>query len=250
MCLFSVKNTATVFILLFLSIFVPTYAADIRIAPNIEGLDTSGTVVMSGEITAGDTESLVNLFMSLPPEQQPVSVLMLGPSDGGNLEETMNIGYLVKLLKWKVIVIDHCYSACSIIAMSSVYRVFAGEVGLHRPYFSSALYGELAPYYVEQWHRKMNSELKQYLVDAYVPEWVIERMMSTSSREMWTLTAVEANSVISNFPPYFEEMILARCEGEPVTIPEFGMNAGCLDRELSAMQRQSLITFLEAVTSN
>jgi hypothetical protein len=94
----------------------------------------------------------------------------------------------------------------------------------------------------------MNSDVQKFLEDAYISGSIIEKMMSVSSREMWTIPAKDAGRVLSNFPPYFEELIFARCAGKPVTIPEFGMNADCLHRELGQMQRQSLINFLKAVS--
>ncbi|HBO92566.1 MAG TPA: hypothetical protein DD667_04745 [Gammaproteobacteria bacterium] len=225
------------------------FSADIRMAgPQKELIDTSKTIVISGEFKKGDTEDLINLIFSLPEDRLPIATLLLGPSSGGNLEEAMSIGVLTRILKWKVVVIDKCYSACSMVALSSVFRVFAGEIGLHRPYYDPNFYKETDPFYVEEWHRRMNKEVQSFLEDAYVPESIIEKMMGVSSREMWTISATDADRVLSNFPPYFEELIFARCTGKPITIPEFGMNAVCLNREISRMQRQSLLTFLKAVS--
>lgn len=226
----------------------PALAADISMAPPQERLDTSKTLMISGDIQRGDTEELINLMMSLPEDNLPISTLLLGPSRGGNIEEAMSIGFLARTLKWKVIVFDQCYSACSLIAVSSVYRVFAGEMGLHRPYYDPAFYGEADPFYIEQWHNQINSKVQSFLEEAYVPNSIIEKMMSVNSREMWTLSATDAEKVLSNFPPYFEELILAQCDGMPITIPEFGMNAECLDSELRQMQRQAFINFLTAVS--
>ncbi|PFG54697.1 hypothetical protein ATG98_3991 [Marinobacter sp. LV10R520-4] len=229
---------------------IPSFlsAADIRMASPNKGIDTSKLLVISGDIEKGDTETLTNLIFNLSEDQLPISTLLLGPSNGGNLEEAMSIGFLARTLKWKVIVLNKCYSACSMIALSSVYRVFAGEIGLHRPYYNPEFYEETDPFYVEQWHRRMDKEVRDFLEDAYVSESIIEKMMGVSSREMWTISATDADRVLSNFPSYFEELIFARCTGKAVTIPEFGMNADCLNRELSQMQRQSLITFLEAIS--
>ena len=238
---------ALLFSLILLS-SAPTMAADIRMAPPQKLLDVSKTLVISGDFEKGDTQALIDLMLNLPEDKLPISTLLLGPSNGGNLEEAMSMGVLVRLLKWKVIVIDDCYSACSMIALSSVYRVFVGEMGLHRPYYDPKFYGETDSYYVEQWHRRMNSDVQKFLEDAYISGSIIEKMMSVSSREMWTIPAKDAGRVLSNFPPYFEELIFARCAGKPVTIPEFGMNADCLHRELGQMQRQSLIDFLKAVS--
>jgi len=223
-------------------------AADIRMAAPQKLIDTSKLLVISGDFKRGDTEALINLMLSLPEDRLPISTLLLGPSSGGHLEEALNIGFLVRTLKWKVIVLEKCYSACSMVALSSVYRVFAGEMGLHRPYYNPDFYKETDPFYVEQWHRRMDNEVQDFLKDADVPESIIEKMMGVSSREMWTISATDADKVLSNFPPYFQELIFARCAGKPVTISEFGMNADCLHRELSQMQRQSLLTFLEAVS--
>lgn len=227
---------------------LPVMAADIRMAPPQKLVDTSKTIMISGNIQKGDAESLINLMMSLPVDQLPISTLLLGPSNGGDLEEAMNIGFLARTLKWKVIVLEKCYSACSIIALSSVYRVFAGEMGLHRPYYNPEFYEQTDPFYIEQWHRRMNKEVQDFLDDAYVSKSIIEKMMGVSSRDMWTISATDADSILANFPSYFEELIFARCAGKPVTIPKFGMNADCLNRELSKIQRQSFVTFLKAVS--
>jgi len=226
----------------------PTMAADIRMAPLQKVLDVSKTLMISGTFEKGDMQVLIDLMLNLPEDRLPISTLLLGPSNGGNLEEAMSIGALVRTLKWKVIVIDDCYSACSMLALSSVYRVFAGEMGLHRPYYNPKFYEEADSYYVEQWHSRMNSDVQEFLEEAYISGSIIEKMMSVSSREMWTIPAKDAGRVLSNFPPYFEELIFARCAGKPITIPEFGMNADCLHRELDQMQRQSLINFLKAVS--
>ena len=234
---------------LFLMLFCSSlaFAADIRMAAPQEKIDTYKIIVISGPIERGDTESLINLILQLPEEHIPVGTLILGPSAGGNVEEAMSIGFLVRTLKWKVVVLEQCYSSCSLIALSGVYRIFLGEVELHRPYFDPKFYGDMDPYYVEQWHRRVNDQVRKFLEDAYVSDSVIDRMMSVSSREMWTLSAYQADDIFSNFHPYFEELIFGKCGDLPITAPEYGMNLRCLTREITAMQRQSLITFLRAV---
>lgn len=239
--------SAIFLIFLILSFSPPSFAADIRMAPPSEQIDTSKILVISGDIERGDTESLINLILGEPKEEVPIATLILGPSAGGNVEEAMSIGFLVRTLKWKVVVLDHCYSACALIALSGVYRTFAGEVGLHRPYFDPEFYGEMDPFYVEQWHQRVNRQVRKFLEDTYVSASIIEKMMSVSSRGMWILSASEADSTFSNFHPYFEEFIHGRCGDQPVTIPEYGVNSECLTREIAKMQRQSLITFLKAV---
>lgn len=243
----SVEISAFLLLLLTLACSPYSFAADIRMAGLQKKLDTSKTLVISGEIENGDTESLINLIFSLPEGRMPISTLILGPSLGGNVEEAMSIGFLVRTLKWKVIVLDHCHSACSLIALSGVYRVFAGDVGLHRPYFDSAFYEETDPYYVEQWHRRINRQVRKFLEDSYVPDSIIEKMMSVSSREMWTIPPSEADKLFSNFHPYFEEFIFAKCGNSKIDMPNFDMNSHCLHSAMVDLQRQSLITFTKAV---
>jgi len=120
-------------------------------------------------------------------------------------------------------------------------------VGLHRPYFDPEFYEDTSPYYVEQWHRRINHQVRTFLEDTYVPESIIEKMMSVSSREMWILSASEADRTLSNFHPYFEEFIFGKCGDRPIDMPEYGMNSRCLHAEIIKMQRQSLITFMKAV---
>ena len=223
------------------------FSAEIRMAPPNEFVDTSKVILISGDVKKGDTDKLVNLLLNLPKEKLPVSTLLLGPSLGGNLEEAMNIGFLVRKLKWKVTVFDTCYSACSLIALSGVYRVYAGDIGLHRPYFESEFYGDRDAYDIEKWHKSINKKVENFLKDSYVEKTVIDKMMSVNSQNIWVIPGHEAGAELGNFDPYFEELILSRCEGKPTTMPDFEMNAACLHKELQKIQRTALITFLKAV---
>ena len=239
-------------IILFVFLFsVDGMAAEIRMAPKNDYVDTSKTVVISGVIESGDTDKLLNNIILNPnPDMSryPVSEILLGPSAGGNLEEALNIAFLVRTLRLKVIVLDRCYSACAIIALASPFRVYAGELGLHRPYFDSDFYGNKSSEYIESWHSKMNERVKGFMSESYVSSAVVDKMMSTSSRDMWVVSASDAPEVFSNFHPYFEETIYAKCSDLPVTIPDLGINAECLDENVKVLQKHSLIRFLKAVS--
>jgi len=226
-------------------------AAEIRMAPENDYVDTSKTIVISGKIEAGDTDKLLNdIILNPNPDMSryPVSDILLGPSAGGNLEEALSIAFLVRTLKLKVVVLDRCYSACAIIALASPFRVYAGELGLHRPYFDSNFYGNKSAEYIEMWHSKMNERVKSFMSESYVSSAVIDKMMSTSSRDMWVVSASDAPKVFSNFHPYFEETVYAKCSDLPITIPDLEINAECLDENVKELQKHSLIRFLKAVS--
>lgn len=105
---------------------------------NVLGMDfdrLGGTFTMHGEIKKDDS---LRFIAELVSWETPPTVFYIA-SKGGNLEEAMRIGKIIRESQIPVWSGEECYSACVFIYASGVEREAQGNIGLHRPYFDKAV---------------------------------------------------------------------------------------------------------------
>ena len=98
----------------------------------------------------------------------------------------------------------------------SAFLKAEGEVGigLHRPYFSAGAYAD-SPARVAELQQGVTSAVRGYLRREQVPERFIERMLETSSREIYWLREIDEPWILNGRAAWFEEMMIARCAFDP-----------------------------------
>ena len=139
-------------------------------------------------------------------------------SPGGDLEEAMKIG---RFLRNSFSVVrpqrpsdkqeNYCDSACAIIVLASrSYEDSDDVIGLHRPYFSPSQYSGLSLSQAKNSYKSLEHAFYQYLIDMGIKERIVDRIMATSSDQIWSVTMSELLEM-NGQPPYVEEWIKAQC---------------------------------------
>jgi|TARA_B110000211_G_scaffold133717_1_gene153314 hypothetical protein len=166
-----------------------------------------GRLYMSGEIESGDFVRFLNTLLTFEGS-------LLGfyiQSEGGDLDEAMNIGRLVRQSQIPIWSGDHCYSACVFIYVAGVERIAGGDLGLHRPYFDKGYFSDLTSLQAEMKYSELKQASAEYLKDMEVPQNLIERIFKTSSTEVDLISAVEANDLFGKRSNFYGEWVKAKC---------------------------------------
>jgi hypothetical protein len=84
-------------------------AADMRGAETVDNKHT--VVILSGDITEGDSKTLKNLIIQAALKERPVSGIIL-ESPGGQLREGVKLAEIIRTARIKASVAVQCASAC------------------------------------------------------------------------------------------------------------------------------------------
>ena len=170
-------------------------------------------LLMRGEIRPGDYDRLLQ-FARRNGYYLPLSDVILS-SPGGDIEEALKIGRLVKQLYITVNVgaeTGYCASACFIIFASAVERDTApGFVGIHRPYLSRETLRSLSPHAAEAAETAALRDAEQYLRELRVPRNLVDIMFEQASTEIYWLSDDEFMHQLGRRPAWYEEFLIARC---------------------------------------
>ena len=101
-----------------------------------------------------------------------------------------------------------CASACFFIWVAGTKR-FGNVVIIHRPYFDPKVYSNLPVGDAQKHFAELTRAAQQYLASLEIPEALITRMLSISSREGSFLSDREIKQLRSR--RFFEELVIARC---------------------------------------
>lgn len=187
----------------------------IATSANIEEYENQ--LLLDGEIQKGDSNQLINAI--LDSNGKKGSGLYLN-SKGGDLEEALKIGSIVKEFGMTVFVKENgvCASACFFIYMNGIARHAAGIefrelgkhapvgfIGIHRPFFLEANSEKV----VNQ--KLLESKAAEYLKRLSVPNELIEKMMSTSSVDAYFLKQDDIDR-LGQIPSEIEELYISKCK--------------------------------------
>jgi hypothetical protein len=160
----------------------------------------------------------------------PHSVLLNSP--GGDLDEAMRIGRLVrKLLLDTEAALEspttgtmelplgdttrckrarcYCASACFFIWAGGIDR-YGWELFVHQPYFDPSVFGNLPPAEAIERHHQMIASARQYLRDMDVTDDVINLMVATPPHTAKKLDWQMANA-LNGYIPSMRDWVSARC---------------------------------------
>jgi hypothetical protein len=199
------------------------------------------TIKLSGKIEAGDAARLRAVIREPLYGDWLYSTLLLD-SPGGDVPEALRLAQIVReaMLQTSTRIPDAatrkngraatqartnwaCVSACFLIWVAgteresySVLSKTEGEVGigLHRPYFSPGVYAD-SPAKVAEMQQGVTSAIRDYLRREQVPERFIDKMLESSSREIYWLRESGDPFALNGRAAWFEEMMIARCAFDP-----------------------------------
>lgn len=163
--------------------------------------DTVGYVPMfvaslTGPVSSGDAAKLVASAKEISEAQHRVMILN---SEGGDLAAAMAIGRFARSAGLDVIVPADavCFSACVFILSAGIEKTVLGEVGIHRPYFTSSVDGSVADAIMT-----VKSEAGQFFADMNISPSLAEDMFSIEPSDMRILTQAELRDYRLNTMDY------------------------------------------------
>lgn len=147
-------------------------------------------ISFDGEIVEGDADRLRKFVLEIGA--LPRTIIL--NSRGGDIRESVEIGKFIRaaLVQTGVESGRECSSACFIIWASSVRKFpgiaiignSTGRIGLHRPYFNKALYGQLGTARASADYAKHEHYVRNYLDESKIPTDIVDVMFLTSSADV------------------------------------------------------------------
>jgi hypothetical protein len=147
-------------------------------------------VIVSGFITADDVAGAKVLEALLKAGKQRIAGNLVSfASSGGEFDASMELGRVLRKLGVSTIVgrDDQCLSSCVFAFMGGDRRIAAGQIGIHRPYFSSTRY--VLDRRVQ--YRQLQKKLREYIEELDFPPSLYEEVMSVSSEAMRVLSPAD-----------------------------------------------------------
>lgn len=168
-------------------------------------------LVLSGEVVKGDGEKF-RRFLYVHFDEYKQNRYVRLQSNGGNLYETLRIAAILRSV-YPIVWAPKCASSCFFLYLSGIERRYdsSNRIGIHRAYFDPSYFRDLK---LEEAKAKLDELTKitdSILEENRVPQHLRDRLNSTSSDEIYWLSVQDAQS-IGLMPPWFEELIIAKCD--------------------------------------
>lgn len=176
-------------------------------------------ILIEGDIEKGDKDKLLKELRMWSSNRQKNSLLMPRidiTSNGGDFEEAMKIGLLIRRSLVIVMSVDPCYSACSLIIFSSVdrhrssYTGSPARIGIHRPYYDKEYFSSLTMVKANEKYSNLIRKTRSFLMDMNIPTNITEKMFETPSDKIYNLNMTEWRQIRGKSPA-FEEWINSQC---------------------------------------
>ena len=195
-----------------------------------------GVLILEGKIETGDYVSVRN-FLSDASNFKKMSGEVFLASQGGNVFEALEIGYLIRHLRLStdapsrpppttrssgsevIHPLDlanpkhyQCTSACFLLYVAGVYREFiwAGRLGIHHPQIERKPLGatekDLSIAMIE-----MRNKLEKYFEEMNVPNKYLDLMYSVPANEVRWITQREFNADLKGYIPELRALLDAKC---------------------------------------
>jgi hypothetical protein len=189
-------------------------------------------VKIEGEIELGDTRKLLKMYEYFGPSVTSQVFLW---SRGGDVEEAIKLGRLIRQLRLSTIAPDRfnlagvlaqfgvhagpidrnnnvCASACVLVYAGGVTR--SGDLlVLHRPFVDSDKASALSDVEFESAEKQGILVVRQYLEEVEFPEYYIEKLIYTSSQDGYIPTDNDLGEhPLPQMPPSIEEIVLPKCK--------------------------------------
>jgi hypothetical protein len=173
---------------------------------------SDNAVILTGEIRKGDYDA-IRRFARKDPDRFHSRTVVLA-SQGGDLIEAIRIGTFLRKTYMTVFVnpdIGRCASACFLIYVAAVERssVVPG-LGIHRPYFAPSEFQRKPLPEAEKKNRQLMRAVRNYLDDQEVPHYLIEKMFSLASTEIYWLNWEDLNR-LGTRANWWDQVLVDRC---------------------------------------
>lgn len=186
----------------------------------------------SGEIVRGDHDRLRDFLGGAAGRK--VMRIRLWKSPGGNVDEAIKIGRLIRRLKLTTeiavsvapghILNDFapgdgdmdddnatCASACVLVWMAGIVRAGNWRLVVHRPYYDPAYFAGLSADEADQRYRELEKQAYDYLREMDAPESLIKTMREVPSTDGRILDRVYVREEVSMVIPSYDEWQTAKC---------------------------------------
>jgi hypothetical protein len=195
-----------------------------------------GVLIVEGKIEAGDYISVRN-FLSEASNFKKMSGEIFLASQGGNVLEALQIGYLIRHLRLSTDApsrppptvrgsgseVIHpsdlanprnyqCTSACFLLFVAGIYRdfIWAGRLGIHQPQMERTPVGtpekDVSIALVD-----LRNKLKRYFEEMNVPNKYLDLMYSVPSNEVRWITQSELNTDLKGYIPEVRALLDTKC---------------------------------------
>lgn len=211
------------FIFIFvISIASKLNAAEINFASN-------QLLFISGEIVDGDYRKLI---IKIAENENSGKAFLIRPnivinSNGGSLSEAQKIGSLISDIHANVTVGRKCHSACFwVIAAASrrnlhkIPNLPRPEIGLHNVYLDRVTSSSMTATQLALAIKQANESARTSLEKLEVPSYLIDKMASKTSVELYYLTDEDIIN-LGNFPPSVNQARVSKCNADPVSERQF-----------------------------
>jgi hypothetical protein len=191
-----------------------------------------GDATVSRTISRGDFQKLVqcvNIYVKKgkpersDPKESGKGILflvdhlggrVLFDSEGGDVNEAMEIGQFLREALPEIGVFGNCFSACFLAVVGAVEIDGAndprgGKIGIHRPFAAPNRLKQINSVEYAQYYNNVKGSVWQYLLDMDVPVALIEKMFSVPSTDLYFITHSDI-ALLSHHPAY-EEWLAAQC---------------------------------------
>ena len=145
-------------------------------------------VVLHGNITSADVYGAKMMESLLRKGRQKLAGNVVSfASNGGEVDAAMDLGRVLRKLRVSSVVAegDQCLSSCVFAFMGGDQRKVAGQLGIHRPYFSSAR--EVPDRRVH--YRQLQKRLQEYIDELDFPPSLYEAVMAVPPQAVYMLTS-------------------------------------------------------------
>ena len=216
------------FLILLLISPILIHAAEIRVYDK-------KTIVFEGTIVEGDYDKIRKMAKEVGPSIEKIFLASLG----GNLNEAMRIGYLVRELRWETEALDFilimvdskyyskyykayglnpiensdhehaCASSCFFIYAAGVIRS-GGEIGIHRPFLNEESCSKISGNDAIDFSVSATQAIKIYLTEMGIPEHIYNTMLSISKNSIHWLT-YEEKKEIEGYIPALKDWLDGKC---------------------------------------
>jgi hypothetical protein len=225
------------------------------------------TIIMTGEIVKGDNQKLIDLLRTKKGSGSNFFRTLLLQSPGGSISEALLISQTViqNVLDTRTTAFwrreyplseSHCVSACFLIWVAGAERVHFSSppkpgfrpmgLGLHRPYFSKEEFSALDPLTASKAQQDLVAQVRAYLKRNDVPDHLIDEMIKHSSKEVYWLDTLGGSDELDQRAPWFEELMISRCNFDPVKDTEANLAIGNSEvngKKLDPAERQKYMTW-------
>ena len=222
-----------------------------------------GVLILEGKIESGDYLTVRN-FLSEPSNFKKMTGEVFLASQGGNVSEALQIGYLIRHLRLSTDAPSRpppatrssgneiirpsdltnprhyqCASACFLLYVAGIYRefVWAGRLGIHHPQIENKPIGaterDVASASVE-----MRNKIERYFQEMNVPNKYFEFMYSIPPTEVHWITQSEFNSDLKGYIPQVKALLDVKCNSRLV-IEQDGHMRKCIEQTKSEMRAEA-----------